>query len=345
MCHFETALRRVRRSGAPSLSLHAAHPGPYPPSQCLSSIAEQYYDKLQAYMQAIWQLTVKAVTEDSDEVALQALGLWYAIAEYESTELPTGEDGAPVPGFIKQAAHFLVPMLIKQLTKQEEGQEHDEGAWNLSVAGATILDLSAPMVGDAVVELVMPFVQENIAKRASEEDWRWREAATIAFGSILAGPSPQHLVPLVREGLTFLLKSMEAERHSMVLDTTIWAIGRIFEHAHLPDVITPQLPDIVRMLLAALGAEEHLAHKASYALVHLAEGFPSDGPAQNNPMMSFIPHVIGVRRDERVTRAVTPGCDSTLVPGVMSHRVQCTANAAAPLAPSHTMHHLPRACP
>ena len=73
LCHFETALRRVRRSGAPSLSLHAAHPGPYPPSQCLSSIAEQYYDKLQAYMQAIWQLTVKAVTEDSDELALQAL--------------------------------------------------------------------------------------------------------------------------------------------------------------------------------------------------------------------------------------------------------------------------------
>jgi importin subunit beta-1 len=49
----------------------------------------------------------------------------------------------------------------------------------------------------------MPFVEANITK----PDWRCREAATFAFGSILDGPSLEKLAPLVQAGLDFLLNT------------------------------------------------------------------------------------------------------------------------------------------
>lgn len=37
--------------------------------------------------------------------------------------------------FIKAALPHLVPLLLEQLTKQEEGQETDDGVWNVSMVG------------------------------------------------------------------------------------------------------------------------------------------------------------------------------------------------------------------
>lgn len=51
----------------------------------------------------------------------------------------------------------------------------------------------------------MPFVTENISKNSTPEDWRQREAATLAFGSILDGPSPRTLADIVRQAMGFLL--------------------------------------------------------------------------------------------------------------------------------------------
>jgi hypothetical protein len=51
----------------------------------------------------------------------------------------------------------------------------------------------------------MPFVTENIGKKGSPEDWRLREAATFAFGSMLEGPSPASLAETVRSAMGFLL--------------------------------------------------------------------------------------------------------------------------------------------
>jgi hypothetical protein len=58
---------------------------------------------------------------------------------------------------------------------------------------------------DAIVQYVMPFVTENIGKNSTPEDWRLREAATFAFGSILEGPSPRSLAEIVRQAMGFLL--------------------------------------------------------------------------------------------------------------------------------------------
>ena len=51
----------------------------------------------------------------------------------------------------------------------------------------------------------MPFVQANISKNTTPEDWRLREAATFAFGLVLDGPDPAVLLDTVKQALTFLL--------------------------------------------------------------------------------------------------------------------------------------------
>lgn len=61
--------------------------------------------------------------------------------------------------FVQQALSPLVPALLAQLTKQEEGQDKDDGLWNLSMAAGTCLGLVATVVGDHIIILVMPYVQ------------------------------------------------------------------------------------------------------------------------------------------------------------------------------------------
>lgn len=66
--------------------------------------------------------------------------------------------------------------------------------------------------------------QANIDKKTTEEDWRCREAATFAFGSILEGPSVDQLASVVNSGLGFLLTAMK-DPTSQVRHTTAWTIG------------------------------------------------------------------------------------------------------------------------
>jgi importin subunit beta-1 len=127
--------------------------------------------------------------------------------------------------FIKAALPHLVPLLLEQLTKQEEGQETDDGVWNVSMAAGTCLALCASVAGDAIVPLVMPFVTQHIQSADGAESWRAREAATFAFGSILEGPGVETLGQLVQSGLGFLLTALKQDPSAHVKDTTAWTIG------------------------------------------------------------------------------------------------------------------------
>ena len=74
--------------------------------------------------------------------------------------------------------------------------------------------------------------QANIDRKAAPEDWRYREAATFAFGSILEGPSAEKLVQLVNMGLVFFLNALK-DPNSQVRHTTAWTIGRLPLRQHV----------------------------------------------------------------------------------------------------------------
>ncbi|KAL8160571.1 hypothetical protein V2J09_002108 [Rumex salicifolius] len=265
--------------------------------ECLVAISSTYYEKLAPYIQDIFTITAKAVREDEEPVALQAVEFWSSICDEEIDILEefdgdfTGDSEISCFYFIKQALPALVPMLLETLLKQEEDQDQDEGAWNISMAGGTCLGLVARTVGDDIVPLVMPFIEENITK----PDWRQREAATYAFGSILEGPSPEKLTSIVNIALNFMLTALTNDPNSHVKDTTAWTLGRIFEFLHGSIVQTPIISQancqqIVNVLLQAMKDAPNVAEKACGALYFLAQGYEEVG--SSSPLTPFFQEIV-----------------------------------------------------
>ncbi|KAH6769291.1 ARM repeat superfamily protein [Perilla frutescens var. frutescens] len=254
--------------------------------ECLVSIASTYYEILDPYMQKIFELTSNAVKGDEEAVSLQAVEFWSSICdeelEIQDNEVPEiGDSNALHSQFIQKALPTLVPMLLETLLKQDEDQDQEDGTWNLAMAGGTCLGLVAKTVGDLVVPLVMPFVEANISKT----DWRSREAATFAFGSIIDGPSIEKLSPMVNAGLDFLLNAMKDE-NSHVKDTTAWTLSRIFELMHSPAagfslVTAANLQQILGVLLEGLKETPPVADKVCGAIYFLAQGYEDAGPTSS----------------------------------------------------------------
>ncbi|KAH6798262.1 ARM repeat superfamily protein [Perilla frutescens var. hirtella] len=264
--------------------------------ECLVSIASTYYEVLEPYMQRIFELTSNAVKGDEEAIALQAIEFWSSICdeelELQDYEVPEiGDSSAPHSQFIQKALSTLVPMLLETLLKQDEDQDQDDGTWNLAMAGGTCLGLVAKTVGDAVVPLVMPFVEANISKT----DWRSREAATYAFGSIIEGPSIEKLSPMVNAGLEFLLNAMNDE-NSHVKDTTAWTLSRIFELMHSPatgfSVVTPaNFQRILGVLLASIKDAPHVSEKVCGAIYFLSQGYEDSGPS-SSLLTPYLPDIL-----------------------------------------------------
>ncbi|KAL4205011.1 hypothetical protein AMTRI_Chr01g112600 [Amborella trichopoda] len=305
--------------------------------ECLVSISSLYYDKLSPYMQnALLPITVKAVREDEEQVALQAIEFWSSICD-EEIEIQedyggdfSGDSDLPCFYFIKQALPTLVPMLLETLLKQEEDQDQDEGAWNLAMAGGTCLGLVARTVGDDIVPLVMPFVEQNIAK----PDWRQREAATYAFGSILEGPSPDKLAPLVNVALNFILNAMK-DVNNHVKDTTAWTLGRIFEFLHGPNIGTAiitevNIPHILSVLIEGMKDVPNVAEKSCGALYFLAQGY-EDGGSASSPLLPYFENIVQAllvvahRDDANDSRLRTSAYET------LNEVVRCSTEEAAPL--------------
>ncbi|GMP93270.1 hypothetical protein CsSME_00043176 [Camellia sinensis var. sinensis] len=193
--------------------------------------------------------------------------------------------------FIEKPLPYLVPMLLETLLKQKKDQDQDDGIWNVSMAGGTCLGLVARTVGYAIVPLVMPFVEANILKT----DWRSREAATYAFGSILEGPSVEKLAPMVHAGLDFLLNAMKDE-NSHVKDTTAWTLSRVLELLHTPStgfsVISPaNLQRVLGVLLESIKDAPHVAEKVCGAIYYLAQGY-EDAGASSSLLTPYLPDII-----------------------------------------------------
>lgn len=255
-----------------------------------------YYSRLPAYITELYNISVKAIREDQEEVALQAIEFWCTVCDTESDMLDDPDPQDPCHGFIKAACPHLVPVLLEQLTKQEEGQEQDDTAWSISMASGTCLGLIARVVRNDVVLLVMPFVEANISKNAGPEDWRLREAATFAYGLILDGPEPQMLLPNARTALVFLLTAIN-DPNPHVKDTTVWTLGRIFEFLHSSDiepplVTTENLPTIIASLGKALGDSPHVCYRVCCAVSSLAIGFQGYR-GSSSPISPFFKDVVG----------------------------------------------------
>ncbi|KAJ7222479.1 armadillo-type protein [Mycena pura] len=268
--------------------------------ECLVRIMGLYYDKMTFYMeQALFGLTVVGMKHADERVALQAVEFWSTVCEEEvdlAMEAQEAHEYGEPPEteskhFAKIALPEIVPVLLLLLTKQEELADEDE--WNVSMAAGTCLALLASAVQDAIVPAVIPFIEAHI----KSTDWHHREAAVMAFGSILEGPDPVVLTPLVSQALPLLIDMM-SDANADVKDTVAWTLGRICDlliQTIKPDV---HLHALVSGLVGGLADEQPgIVANCCWALMNLAEqlgAFDSEQaePIQTGPLSPYTEGVV-----------------------------------------------------
>ena len=199
--------------------------------QCLVRIMSLYYQYMETYMgPALFAITLEAMKSEIDEVALQGIEFWSNVCDEELDLQIEASDAAEVGRppehvsrfYAKGALQFIVPILMQTLTKQEEFDDDDD--WNPCKAAGVCLMLLATCCEDDIVQHVLPFVKDNI----QHADWRFRDAAVMAFGSILEGPDSNKLRPIVKEAMPHLIMLMKDDSVA-VKDTAAWTIGRVCE--------------------------------------------------------------------------------------------------------------------
>jgi len=241
--------------------------------QCLVKIMSLYYHYMESYMgQALFAITLDAMKAETDEVALQGIEFWSNVCDeevdlqieaQEATEM--GKPPENVSRFYaKGALQFLVPALMQSLCKQEEFDDEDD--WNPYKAAGVCMMLLATCCEDDIVPYVLPFVKDNI----KDADWRHRDAALMSFGSILEGPDPTQLKPLVEQALPMLIETLK-DSSVVVKDTAAWTIGRVCEL--IPEAaLNPQtLQPLLEALVTGLAAEPRVASNVCWAFSSLAE--------------------------------------------------------------------------
>lgn len=241
--------------------------------QCLVKIMSLYYQYMEHYMgPALFAITMEAMKSDVDEVILQGIEFWSNVCDEEvdlSIEASEAiEQGRPPTRtskfYAKGALQYLVPILMQTLTKQDEHDDEDD--WNPCKAAGVCLMLMATCCEDDIVPHVLPFVNDNI----KHPDWRYRDAAVMAFGSILEGPDPSNLKTVVEQALPMLIELM-ADESVIVRDTVAWTIGRVCELNSDAVINENYLKPLLEALVKGLAAEPRVATNVCWAFNSLAE--------------------------------------------------------------------------
>ncbi|KAL7648073.1 UNVERIFIED_CONTAM: hypothetical protein RMT77_001690 [Armadillidium vulgare] len=241
--------------------------------QCLVKIMSLYYQYMEQYMgPALFAISLEAMKSEVDEVALQGIEFWSNVCDEEVDLAIEASEAAEIGRppertsrfYAKGALQYLVPVLMLTLTKQDETDDDDE--WNPCKAAGVCLMLLATCTEDDIVPHVLPFVKDNI----KNSNWRYRDAAIMAFGAILEGPDPTMLKPIVEQAIPTLIEALN-DTSVVVRDTTAWTLGRICEL--IPDAACNEtyLKILVEALVNSLKAEARVAANVCWALSSLAE--------------------------------------------------------------------------
>ena len=270
--------------------------------ECFAKIADLYYDKLGSYITTIFQLTTTAIKSDAQAVGLQAIEFWVTLCDCEITIAEDKDQGVattPSLNIVDQAAPALLPFLLEAMTKQAEDID-DEDSFNIAVSAASCVDAISKTIPGKIIELVLPFITANI----QSSNWHFKEAAIMAFGSILEGPSEAVLNPIVSQALLVLISCLQ-DPTVQVRETAAWTLAKVCEW-HKRAISSEALQPLITSLMATLD-DKHpkVAAQACYAVHNLAEACQDEREASSN----VISHFMGPMLQKLFTVANRPDWD------------------------------------
>jgi importin subunit beta-1 len=252
----------------------------------LGRIMSLYYGYMKPYMEkALFGLTVSGMQSSDDMVASMAVEFWSTVCEEEiEINIQLTEDA--YPGFPRQNFFFaqfaidqVLPTLLTLLTRQDEDSTDDD--WSVSMAAGACLQLFAQNTGNHVVNQTVQFVADNIAS----PNWVQREAAVMAFGSILEGPNPDQLKTLIGEALLPLLNLMN-DPSLQVKDTVAWCLGRVADLVIEGINVDTHLPSMINALLTGLQDHPKVSTNCCWTVMNLVEQLGTSGPQQQTSPIS-----------------------------------------------------------
>ncbi len=253
--------------------------------ECLSRVFALYYGPQMAFYMAngVAQLALASLAAPSSDVVLQAIEFWSTICEIEG-DLKAASDGEASGGeedhggslcfAVAAVEHLLPPLLalLPQTCSSAHGGDDDApegGEWNVSMAAATCLSLLAECVADDIFKgnVLMGFVEANICNASR---WQAREAAIMAFGSVLRGPTLYAVQPYIIQGLPLIIDMIDAasEPSSAVRDSAAWSVGRMIDFFY--DIIpTASYGGIIERLVGGLSDAPRVAINCAWSLMSL----------------------------------------------------------------------------
>ena len=288
--------------------------------ECLVSIMTLYYQYMASYMtHGLFMATIEAMKVPSTPISLQAIEFWSTVCDSEIDRLieQDSDPSIPVFYFAKAAAPLVLPTLLELLVKSKEEQDADgdgEGDnsedWTVSKAAATSLSLFAGCVQDELLSIgngaIFAFIEKNITKN---DDWAAREAALMAFGSILDGPSPVYTRQYAHGAMVTIYSLVLNDSSLAVRESAAWCISRICEllcsstirgHEQISgiqknDAIINsflEISSLMATLESLLSSHPRIAFHAATALMHLGTvvsgDFTTDLPP-TNILSPFLP--------------------------------------------------------
>jgi importin subunit beta-1 len=255
-------------------------------------VAVLYYAKLQEYMTMFYQLTTNTIKQDEEEVAKAAIEFWTSLCEVEQDlideEAEMRQRGLPVERpcmrYVDAAMQHLAPFLFETLTKQNDDPDNDD--FTLQMAGQLCLTSVSQTVEDSIVPVVMPFVNANI----QDTNWRNRDAAVMAFISILDGPSAETIGQYVAQSVAPLLKMLNDE-NIIVRDSSAHCISRICL-LHVQCIPAETFPTLLQELTTKCSdGSPKVASQAATAIFNLASAFSDQSQDEGQPTNPLSPYM------------------------------------------------------
>ncbi|CAN3499296.1 importin subunit beta-1 [Diutina catenulata] len=254
---------------------------------CLARIMSLYYRYMQLYMErALYGLTVSGMQSSDERVACMAIEFWSTVCEEELDIAVRADEGLLNElnpersfNFALVAIQDVLPTILTLLTKQNDDPEDDD--WSVAMAAGACLQLFANDTGDYVVAPTLRFVEANIGL----EGWREREAAVMAFGSILEGPEKDQLATLIQQALVPILNLMN-DQSLQVKETVAWCLGRIADLCFAAIDVDAHLAQILEALLKGLKDHPKVATNCCWTLINILEEVAPDAAHQQTSPMS-----------------------------------------------------------
>mmetsp|Transcript_22778 Transcript_22778/g.36339 ORF Transcript_22778/g.36339 Transcript_22778/m.36339 type:complete len:910 (-) Transcript_22778:1274-4003(-) len=253
--------------------------------ECLTSVVQLYYHRLPEYMEAIWARSMDVIQkadindDESESVAKQALNFWSEMAREEKLRKRYKGTNSPDPmqqfyGFVDHIKEPLCKLVLDFCLLQQDETPCDNEKTDDKLYGAAehcFVELCEYWGEDAdVVSYTLNFVQVNLV----HTDWRHRQAALFAFGSIIRKKTPEMMKDHVNNCLEVLVQRMliQSEQVAPVRETAAWTIAQICSD-YLPSLNPAYVQPMVLALIESLKDKARVAHMAATALYCFASAF------------------------------------------------------------------------